>query len=178
MVEDVNRCITAAPRLINNQARLFYLGLNAADWSAVTLESTARLHAAVAGLIRSGRALAAHDCSEGGIAVAVAEMAIASGLDTQYLLATDGPTAHPFAEPPSGYILQAADQAALEASAATIPGVVAREVARLAPPRGEPRFEFLPAESATRRDATDPPEPIASVSLADLRQAWTAPLDW
>jgi phosphoribosylformylglycinamidine synthase len=178
LIEDVNRCITAAPRLVEKKARLFYVGLEAADWSAARLDSTTRLHATVAGLIRSGQVLTAHDCSEGGIAVAVAEMALASDLDTQYLLAPDGPAAHPFAEPPSGYILQATDPAALETSARTIPGVVVQEVARLTPPGGEPRFEFFPAQSATRLDATDPPEPIASVSLADLRRAWTAPLDW
>jgi phosphoribosylformylglycinamidine synthase len=39
-----------------------------------------RLHRAMAKLIRAGRVMACHDVSDGGIAVAAAEMCIASGL--------------------------------------------------------------------------------------------------
>ncbi len=176
LVDDVNRCITAAPRLVDVSAELFYVGLHATDWQAARLDSLAHMHATVAGLIQSGAVIAAHDCSDGGLAVAVAEMAVASGLDVRYFLPAGGLTSNPFAELPSGYILQATDAAAL-APAADLENVIVTRIARLLRPDGEPTFTFAAIDSPPVGRA-----PIshvsAAVSLAELRKAWTEPLDW
>ena len=50
----------------------------------------------VRGLIAAKLATAVHDVSDGGLAVALAEMAIASGIGANLASAHDGPTAHAF----------------------------------------------------------------------------------
>src|SRR5690606_16355802 len=49
----------------------------------VDLEHEKRVGNFVRGLIRAGKATAVHDCSDGGLAVALAEMAIASGIGAE-----------------------------------------------------------------------------------------------
>ncbi len=74
---------------------------------------------AVHGLIARGGALAAHDASEGGVAVAVAEMVLAAG-DAGAEIELD----EPFAERPARYVLEVADEnraaAALESAGASV----------------------------------------------------------
>lgn len=73
---------------------------------------------AVARLIREGRVLSAHDCSEGGMLAAVAEMLIASGggraeplgVSLSIGVSTPGPAALAFAENPSRYVLEIAPE--------------------------------------------------------------------
>ncbi|MBN2560672.1 MAG: hypothetical protein JXQ75_07070 [Phycisphaerae bacterium] len=175
LIDDVNRCIAAAPRPVNGEATLFYCRMAATGWPAVDLDSVARLHRKVGDLVRSGAVVAAHDCSEGGPAVAVAEMALATGLETRFLLAGSGPTPDPFAEPPSGYILQAADLAGLHALT-DVPGIAVTKIARMCEATNEPAFRFVAADSKAPRAA--PLQPTASASLPELRYAWSAPLDW
>ncbi len=99
---------------------------------------------AVQGLIAEGRLRAYHDCSDGGLLVALCEMAFAGrcGLDVDLdAVAGAGQAAHlaaAFSEEP-GFVLQLdpADAAAFEASCAAAPaGVRAR---RIGAPRGDDR---------------------------------------
>lgn len=82
---------------------------------------------AVHAAIRAGHVAAAHDPSEGGLAVALAEFALAGrcGLDVDLRAAADGisPTAALFAESTGRMLLQAAPgaEAALEAVLADVP---------------------------------------------------------
>ncbi len=101
---------------------------------------------------------------------------MASGLDVQYFLPAGGLTSNPFAEFPSGYILQPSDAAAL-APAADLEDVIVTRIARLLRPNGEPTFTFAAVDSppAGRAPIT---HVSAAVSLADLRKALTDPLDW
>lgn len=176
LVVDVNRCINAAPRPVEGEADLIYVGLETADWEDVKLDATIHVHRAVADLIRSGKVIAAHDCSDGGTAVAVTEMALASGLHTQYFIAPGGLTSDPFAEPVAGYILQVTDPNAAKTITKT-PGIIVTGIARLSQPAGEPQFHFVPTELPDERRAHSP-KPLATIPLSDLRRAWTAPLDW
>src|SRR5262249_58513827 len=61
----------------------------------------------VRGMIRAGTATAAHDISDGGLLVALAEMAIASGIGGQFLPAPNaiGPPAFWFGEDQARYIV-------------------------------------------------------------------------
>jgi phosphoribosylformylglycinamidine synthase len=76
----------------------------------------------VRGLIRSGVATACHDCSDGGLAVALAEMAIASGIGATVGELNDCPVAEVFfGEDQGRYVLTVSHDnldAALEAAAA------------------------------------------------------------
>jgi len=109
-----------------------------------------------------------HDCSEGGPAVAVAEMAIAADIGVRYHVARVGLLADPFAEVASGYIVQVRREGVLKAID-EIDGLVLRRIATLRPNGVDPEFEFVAAESDHRLSGT----PIES-----LRRAWQEPLGW
>ncbi len=199
LVEDVRCCIQPMPRFgvgpgadlgaaseappPGDEIILHYVGTGTYEWSAALMASSAELHAAMAGLIRSGEIVAAHDVSDGGIAVAVAEMAITQNCGVAYLRAAEGPTADPFTEPASGYVVQARDATAL-ASIASIAGMCVVPVAMLRPPEGANRE----GEWFTFAEATDAGDGSQSkiwgrsvrgeLTLHNLRAAWRAPLDW
>lgn len=59
----------------------------------------------VRGLIRAGRVAACHDVSDGGLLVAVAEMALASGIGADVALGKTEPTARAFGEDQGRYVL-------------------------------------------------------------------------
>ena len=81
----------------------------------------------VFGLIRDGRVSAVHDLSDGGLAVALAEMAIAGGIGGKLVAPPGAPHAAYFGEDQARYVVTArkADTAALLA-AATAAGVPAQ----------------------------------------------------
>jgi len=234
LIDDVHRCITALPRLRTpacdavapksgsgpcagdpaasrvqavgraGPVDLFFAGTPTGDWNAVSLSSLARLHAAVADLIQHGIIAAAHDCSEGGPAVTVAEMAIAGDLHAAFFVSDEPPLRDPFATPVSAYVVQAPDVESLR-TVAEIPGIVVRRAARVwksadpatftfdvsaaqsgAATTSQARAASTDAASATSAQqaptvtamppAIDPSSP--SVPLSELRRAWRTPLDW
>ncbi|MCC6676189.1 MAG: phosphoribosylformylglycinamidine synthase subunit PurS [Phycisphaerales bacterium] len=122
---------------------------------------------AVAALIQNGVVASAHDCSEGGLLVAVAEMLIGAGgaIGAELREARLAPTAHAFAENPSRYVLEVA------------PGDVAR-VERAAASAGL-SFERVAVLTDTGR-LVWPGGGAGGVNLGvdELTRAWTAPLDW
>jgi phosphoribosylformylglycinamidine (FGAM) synthase-like enzyme len=81
--------------------------------------------------ILAGQVAACHDCSDGGLLVAVAEMAMASGTGADLLPAPDGiaPHAFWFGEDASRYVLAVADAPGLLARAAAA-GIPARLIGR------------------------------------------------
>ena len=83
----------------------------------VDLQHEKVVGAFVRDLIRAGTATAVHDCSDGGIAVAVAKMAMASGIGAD--LAMPGATAALFGEDQGRYVvtMSEADFARLESTA-------------------------------------------------------------
>ena len=194
IVQDVNRCITSVPQLINGEAGLFMVGhhkieeprasaradsrsqprpQSTTQVSGSTLRDMANLHHLVADLIHNGNIIAAHDCSEGGIATAVAEMAIASGLDTEFLAYDHRQPTAPFLALPSRYLLQPAEPEALAAINAE-PNLAVQEVARMQAARSKPMFTF----QSTSPDSQQTPDHPTRVALSELRAAWQTPLDW
>ncbi|MCR4266279.1 phosphoribosylformylglycinamidine synthase subunit PurL [Nitratireductor sp. ZSWI3] len=80
----------------------------------------------VRGLIRSGLATSAHDCSDGGLAVALAEMAMASGIGATVEAPADAVPAF-FGEDQGRYVVTTADAEAVLAAAGKV-GVTAARI--------------------------------------------------
>ncbi|MDM8004602.1 MAG: phosphoribosylformylglycinamidine synthase subunit PurS [Phycisphaerae bacterium] len=160
VIEDVKRCVTMDAKPADEPTPFFYVGLKARQWPEVSISDAAGLHAAVSGLIRSGKVLAAHDCSDGGILQALAEMAFAGqcGIEATF---TD---LCPFSPGTSGYIVQTPESAADEVAriAEQHGGIVARRIATTA------RSDKLTWSAGDRR---------SEVLLADLAKAWRSGLN-
>lgn len=161
VIDDVKRCVTMDAKPADQPTPFFYVGLKTRQWPEVSISDAAGLHAAVSELIRSGKVLAAHDCSDGGILQALAEMAFAGqcGIEATF---TD---LCPFSPGTSGYILQVPESAANDVAriAEQRAGVFARRIATTA------RNEKLIWRAGDRR---------SEVPLADLAKAWRASLNW
>ena len=118
VVDDAARCVTSD--LKRDGDALWLVAPRAGD--DPTLRERRAAHAAVAKLIAGGNVTAAHDVSDGGWLVAVAEMCIGGGLGAR-LETTD----HAFAEPLTTYVLTGRDLAFGDAVIATRLGAVTTE---------------------------------------------------
>jgi phosphoribosylformylglycinamidine synthase len=122
----------------------------------------AAIHAAIAqGLVR-----ACHDLSEGGLAVAMAEMAFAGGIgaDLTALPGSLSDEAKLFSESPTRFVVEVKPEytAAFEACCAGLPCV------RLGTTVAEPRLRIAGSNG----------EWLIWVKLATLKEAWQKPLRW
>ena len=120
-IDDVRMCITMDLKSADN-----VLALASAPVDRVGLEAACALHQLVAGLIAEGAVVSAHDVSDGGLAVAIAEMCIAGQLGADVSV---DPSL--FAEPlltavPTTYVLEMSRLAA-EQARLTILGTVTTE---------------------------------------------------
>ena len=125
LIEDVDRCVTMDAKQSGNVLLLVGETTEAMGGSHAVMccpglavdrslprtdliHGPARAHA-IAGLINSGLLQSAHDCSEGGLLVAAAEMGMAGGLglslERDLLEHAAGPYVTLFAETPSRYLL-------------------------------------------------------------------------
>ncbi|TVQ59043.1 MAG: phosphoribosylformylglycinamidine synthase [Phycisphaerales bacterium] len=123
----------------------------------------------VASLVRTGAARSAHDVSDGGALVAVAEMLIAGSTKDAPIGAALEPfdtwgDAHVeallFGESPSRYVLEMTEEDAASAAKDAPAGVPVRVIAR------------LDASGTLRLGAGE------TVSVESLREAWMGTLDW
>jgi len=133
--------------------------------AASALSLYGRLHQAIAmGLVRS-----AHDCSDGGLFVALAEVCMAGRLGARVDLAVlpvDGivsPIAKLFSESQSRFVVtvRPADQAAFEAALA------GSACARLGAIAATPSLDIVDGSS-----------PLLSAPLDSMFECWRRPLDW
>jgi len=196
LVDDVNRCVTMDAKQAGNHLLLIGATTNELGGShlemlqgrpqspqsppmamgglcpRVDLSTAPRQLATVADLIASGLVAAAHDCSEGGLLVAAAEMAFAGRLGLDLNLAGVARTgelsdsAACFAETPTRVLVEIApehfDAAVKQLRAAEVPfGEVGR---------------FNDSSQLTVR--SDAAGQQMTASLDDLREAWLKPLDW
>jgi len=182
IVPDVRRCVTMDLKRAGN--RLLIVGetgpemggshalmiarLDGADerLPRVDLKRGPRLAGAVAELIGAGLVRAAHDCSEGGLLVAAAEMALAGdlGLDLDVsALPVRGSvdlTARLFAESPSRYLLEVREQ----------------DVAMAQRVLGALPHAVIGTANDSRRFTLN--EAGIDVDVESLRRAWQGTLDW
>ncbi len=129
MVDDVSRCVTADLKEPGS-----VLAVISAPADAVGLGPAARLHLAVARWIAAGCARAVHDVSDGGLAVALAEMCLAGGWGARVSLdewGEEDSSALLFDEPLTTYLVECEEEALAELrvpeEAVTIIGQVTRE---------------------------------------------------
>ncbi len=195
IVADVARCVTMDAKTPGNALLIVGAtgtGLGGSHYSMVTGGAVAsdgnvdrsiprvdlaigpKAAQAVAGLIAQGRVVSAHDCSDGGLLVASAEMAFSGRvgleMDLSGLPAVDNinidTTAACFAETHSRYLL--------ELSPADLPRAV--EVLQDA---GVPYHQigvFTDHDRLVVRSGTQ--GGLVEEKLDDLRAAWRKPLDW
>ncbi|MEM1026974.1 MAG: phosphoribosylformylglycinamidine synthase subunit PurL [Planctomycetota bacterium] len=182
IVSDITRCVTMDAKRPGNALLLVgdtlpqlggshvaeVLDLSGGPIPSVDLEAGPRNANAVASLIAKGCIVSAHDCSEGGLLVAAAEMAFAGGVGLDLALPTTslGVATQFFAETASRYLLEVpADQidAALKSfRAAEVPFV---QIGTF-------------AEHARLTARTPLAGRVLDLPLAQLRDAWRRPLDW
>lgn len=138
----------------------------------VDLATAPKVLSTVAHLIASGHVCSAHDCSEGGLLVAAAEMAFAGRLGLSVDLAgvprrgEVSTTALCFAETPTRILLELSpDQFGTVADLLSRADIAFGEVGR-----------FNESGRLTVRNTEA--GPVADESLDALRETWTKPLDW
>jgi phosphoribosylformylglycinamidine synthase len=149
IVEDVRKCITMDLKQVGNNVVL----VSARD--PKDLSMLAGTHKAMSQAITAGEIASAHDISDGGLAVTVAEMCIASGLG----LSLHSPAAS-FEERPGQYLVELSNQATAQALQK-----------RLKPFADVSNFAVIIKE---------PSLTIAgqAISIQTLTQAWRGTLDW
>jgi phosphoribosylformylglycinamidine (FGAM) synthase-like enzyme len=183
LVRDVRRCVTMDLKEPGNE--LYVVGttrdeLGGSHYHLVTgqtggavprvdLELAPKLFAAVHAAITRGLVRACHDPSEGGLAVALAEMAFAGGVgaDVTDLTAVGeglSDTARLFSESPTRFVLEAkpANAAALKEVFAGLPLVKVGTTVK------EPRLRIAGANR----------EWLVWSKLDELKEAWQKPLRW
>jgi phosphoribosylformylglycinamidine synthase len=193
IVPDVRSCVTMDLKEPGN--RLYLLGttrreLGGSLWSAVHGRPGGRvprvdvarapsLFRAVHEAIHRGLIRSCHDLSEGGLAVALAEMALAGGLGARVALA-DVPHdseevddfVRLFSESPTRFVLEARPEACeeLEAHLGGFPLGRLGEVTDGNPGRGTPSPRLI-IEGIDGRAVVD-------AAVNDLKAAWQGPLQW
>ncbi|MCH8843205.1 MAG: phosphoribosylformylglycinamidine synthase [SAR324 cluster bacterium] len=178
IVEDVRRCVTMdvkAPGdgvyLIGDTRREMggseyhaHLGVSAGDVPRVLAHQARHWYRALAGAIRNGWVRSAHDCSDGGLAVALAESAFAGGFGMDLRLGElareEGLSSDEllFSETPSRLVVTVASQH-IDDFEAHLDGLPCHCLGHV-------------SESARLRITGDSGETWLEVSLADLKAAW------
>ena len=149
IVEDVNQCVTLDLKQPGN-----VLVLASAPVEHVGLDSARKLHHQVAGLIRSGKVRSAHDVSDGGLAVTVAEMCIAANLGASVKFSSDSIGGSMFGEPCTTYVLEMDEAHGRDTGWPTIGRVIQEAELRIESDEGDP----------------------VKVSVDQLARAWRDPL--
>ena len=185
-VPDVRRCVTMDLKKVGNV--LLLVGttrdeLGGSHWAMarkleggraprVDSETAPKLFRAVHAAIVRGLVRSCHDLSEGGLAVALAEMAMAGGLGVEASLAevprgdADHPASLLFSESPTRFVLEvrADDFAPLSEVFAGLPtGRIGRVVS---------------AARLVVREGAAEALPIIDAPLSALKAAWQGPLRW
>ena len=142
-------------------------GLEGGSVPRVDLESAPPIFRALHRSIRRGLVRSCHDLSEGGLAVALAEMAMAGGLGVEVLFALDPLPLHPaamlFSESPTRFVLEVRPES-VEATFVEFDGLA---------------IDLLGAVVATPRlFVIDKKSTWIDAPLSDLKAAWQAPLRW
>jgi phosphoribosylformylglycinamidine synthase len=157
VLDDVRKCVTMD--LKNRTARVVLVSSR-----DTKLETLAKTHRGMAKQIAAGRVSAAHDVSDGGVAVAAAEMCIASGLGmiigSEHFMTDDA-----FAERPGRYLVELKSTEDRDAFAADLAGVA--DVA-----------DFGLVHHLRKLTVTSPKERVVEIGLDELTNAWRGTLDW
>jgi phosphoribosylformylglycinamidine synthase len=149
VIEEVERCISMDLKRPGHR-----LVVASAPADRVGLDEARAMHGKVAALIREGRVRAAHDISDGGLAVAVSEMCIAANLGASVSVDREAFGDSIFAATATTYLLEMAEPDAI-ACGLRVVGTVEKE----------PRLR-IEADGVGFID----------LPVADLAEAWRSPL--
>ena len=153
LIDYVDRCITMEFKTPGSM-----LVLASAPVDRAGLEASRTLHHKVSSLIRTGKVAAAHDVSDGGLVVAVAEMSIASGYGASVDWEDADDLDSMLESTATTYVLEMSEADALSTGWPII-GRVERDA----------RLRVQMASGGTSDEAID-------VTVADLERAWKLPL--
>lgn len=145
---------------------LLTLGMKGGVAPRVDFARARRVHEAVSGAIQRGLIASCHDCSDGGLAVALAETAFAGGLGMDldlHGIPLDSDVAALFSESQARYVVTVSPDRVSDLET-VLQDVFFTCLGEVTP---EPRFR-LRTRGHERIDAP----------IADLKQAWQRPLDW
>ena len=163
IVPDVGRCVTMDLKPVDGSLVIALSGVPEAGGAAAresVLVPRVRAAKAVASLILDGAVLAAHDSSEGGPLVALAEMCLASGVGAR---CTPEALAEPFHESPGVYLLQVRGEWFNGAGPARLAALGVRATAMASV---DQRLEALGLDAQT------------TVGMDELSRAFLGTLDW
>jgi len=185
LVDDINRCVTMDLKGAGNMLLIVGLTKNELGGShyymlhnqigcnvpKVDLKTAPRTVAAVAEAIRQGLVLSCHDCSEGGLAVALAEMALAGGLGIEANLA---------GVPTSDDVTRSDQILFSESATRFIVEIVPENFGRLAKICQNVRFgeigRVIEEAKLTVKDENN--RIVIDAQVAELKEAWQKPLRW
>ncbi len=159
IVQDVKRCVTAD---LKRPGRPLVWVRCPAD--AHGLATSAAVHLDVSRSILSGTVSAAHDVSNGGFLVALAEMCIASGLGATIDLSAVDPPGAVWAEETCGYVLELAEP---DVPIAWLNENNARYCETIGHVDETPRLKVI-------RDG----QTLIDLPIDELDRAWRSPLAW
>jgi len=185
IVDDVNKCVTMDAKKAYNLLFIvgetknelggshYYkiLGQLGANVPKVDLETAPKIAERIATAITQGLIVSCHDCSEGGLAVALAEMAFAGGLgieaDLRGLPKSDDCSrtdVQLFSESNSRYIVEI-EPDNYDATAALMLNMPFGQIGKVT----EEKTLIIKAEDG---------KTVIEMDLDPLKQAWQRPLDW
>jgi phosphoribosylformylglycinamidine synthase len=151
VIEDVRKCVTMDLKQPGNAIALL-------STQTVRPSELADLHRSLAEAIRSGLVVSCHDCSEGGAAVAGAEMCLASELGLN--LNADS-AAEIFSESSGRYLIECETQNLKHLS-----GLTGSRMQSKGKVTSEPRLRLMIGGDSTE------------IAADELRRAWRGTLDW
>ncbi|MBN2211139.1 MAG: phosphoribosylformylglycinamidine synthase subunit PurL [Sedimentisphaerales bacterium] len=184
LVADVNKCVTmdakAAGNLVfvvgetkNELGGSEYYKLRGeigANVPKVDLQTAPKVVLAMAAAINKGLAAACHDCSEGGLAAALAEMAFAGGLGMEIDLA---------ALPCSKNVTSVAQKLFSESTTRFVVEVRPEDFGAFAAVMKNVRFGQIGKVTGTGKLVIkDNKQAVINGDIAALKEAWQAPLRW
>ena len=185
IVDDISKCVTMDAKKASNL--LFIVGETknelggshyykikghlGANVPRLDLGSSPRIARKIAEAIAEGLVVSCHDCSEGGLAVALAEMAFAGGLgieaDLRGLPRSKGctrPDAQLFSESNSRYVVEVEPEK-FDSFAKLMLNVPFGQIGRV-------------TEEQTLVITTEEGETVIEADIGALKQAWQKPFDW
>ncbi|KPK78194.1 MAG: phosphoribosylformylglycinamidine synthase [Phycisphaerae bacterium SM23_30] len=185
IVDDVNRCVTMDAKRPGNVILIVgetknelggsqYYQLNGklgANVPKVNLNAAPKVIAAVAAAIKQGLVVACHDCSEGGLAVALAEMAFAGGVGIEANL-TRVPVSRDVSRADQTLFGESATRFLMEAPP--------ENFGRLAQLLGNMRFGEIGMVTDNSRliIKTTGGQAVIDADIYKLKEAWQKPLRW